>query len=710
MRTPKFTWKGWSAMNKNIPELFGNMVFNEEVMRQRLPREVSKSLITTMEEGKEIDPSIADVVANAMKDWAIEKGATHYTHWFQPLTGVTAEKHDSFIAPAPGGQVIMEFSGKCLIKGEPDASSFPSGGLRATFEARGYTAWDPASYAFVKDGTLYIPTAFCSYTGEALDAKTPLLRSIDAISNQGMRILRLFGDTTAKRLTTTVGAEQEYFIIDKKMYERRKDLIYTGRTLFGAPAPKGQELEDHYFGPLKPRIAAFMAELDEELWRLGILSKTKHNEAAPAQHELAPIFTTTNMSVDQNLLIMNYMKRIAEKHGLVCLLHEKPFAGVSGSGKHNNWSVGTDTGKNLFKPGKTPAENKQFLLMLAAVVKAVDDYQDLLRVSVAHAGNDHRLGASEAPPAIISMFIGDELEAVVDSIISGTHFKGTARGKMNLGIPSVPTFTKDTSDRNRTSPFAFTGNKFEFRMLGSSQNISMPNVVLNTAVAESFRQFADVLESAEDLDKALAKLIKDTFTRHRRILFNGNGYSTDWEEEAHRRGLSNLKTAPDAFKTFTSEKNVALFARHGVMSEVEMRSREEILYENYAKVINIEAKTMIEMAGREIIPAVTAYVKDVAKAAAAATAVVPSADVTAEIDTVTRLSLLIGKAYKTLATLREADDAAKQQETGEPMASYFLTHVIPVMRDLRETVDEMETLTATHYWPMPNYGDLLFSI
>lgn len=697
-------------MNKNIPELFGNMVFNEEVMRQRLPREVSKSLMKTMEEGKEIDPSIADVVANAMKDWAIEKGATHYTHWFQPLTGVTAEKHDSFIAPAPGGQIIMEFSGKCLIKGEPDASSFPSGGLRATFEARGYTAWDPASYAFVKDGTLYIPTAFCSYTGEALDAKTPLLRSIDAISNQGMRILRLFGDTTSRRLTTTVGAEQEYFIIDKKMYERRKDLIYTGRTLFGAPAPKGQELEDHYFGPLKPRIAAFMAELDEELWKLGILSKTKHNEAAPAQHELAPIFTTTNMSVDQNLLIMNYMKRIAEKHGLVCLLHEKPFAGVSGSGKHNNWSVGTDTGKNLFKPGKTPAENKQFLLMLAAVVKAVDDYQDLLRVSVAHAGNDHRLGASEAPPAIISMFIGDELEAVVDSIISGTHFKGATRGKMNLGIPSVPTFTKDTSDRNRTSPFAFTGNKFEFRMLGSSQNISMPNVVLNTAVAESFRQFADVLENAEDLDKALAKLIKETFTRHRRILFNGNGYSRDWEEEAARRGLSNLKTAPDAFKTFTDRKNVELFARHGVMSEVEMRSREEILYENYAKVINIEAKTMIEMAGREIIPAVTAYVKDVAKAAAATTAVVPTADVSAQIDTVTQLSALIGKAYGTLTALREADDAAKQQETGEAMASYFLSHVIPVMRELRETVDEMEALTAINYWPMPNYGDLLFSI
>ncbi len=697
-------------MNKNVPLLFGNMVFNEEVMRQRLPREVCKSLLKTMEEGKEIDPSIADVVANAMKDWAVEKGATHYTHWFQPLTGATAEKHDSFIAPTQGGTVVMEFSGKCLIKGEPDASSFPSGGLRATFEARGYTAWDPASYAFVKDGTLYIPTAFCSYTGEALDSKTPLLRSIDAISREGVRILRLFGDTTAKRLTTTVGAEQEYFIIDKEMYEQRKDLIYTGRTLFGAPAPKGQELEDHYFGPLKPRIAAFMAELDEELWKLGILSKTKHNEAAPAQHELAPIFTTTNMSVDQNLLIMGYMKRIAEKHGLVCLLHEKPFAGVSGSGKHNNWSVGTDTGKNLFKPGKTPAENKQFLLMLAAVVKAVDDYQDLLRVSVASAGNDPRLGGGEAPPAIVSMFIGDELQAVVDSIISGTDFKGAARGKMNLGIPSVPTFTKDTSDRNRTSPFAFTGNKFEFRMLGSSQNISMPNVVLNTAVAESFRQFADVLEGAKDFDKALAALIKETFTKHSRIFFNGNGYSEEWEKEAEKRGLSNLKTSVDAFKTFTSEKNVELFSRHGVMSAVEMTSREEILYENYAKVINIEAQTMIEMAGREIIPAVNAYVADVAATAAAKTAVIANIDISAETDIIERLSTLTSKAYKTLSALRDADNEAKRQPAGEEMAEYFLAHVIPVMQKLRETVDEMETLTASSYWPMPNYGDLMFSI
>ena len=697
-------------MVKNVPELFGNMVFNEEVMRQRLPREVCKSLMKTMAEGKEIDPSIADVVANAMKDWAIEKGATHYTHWFQPLTGQTAEKHDSFISPAPGGQVVMEFSGKCLIKGEPDASSFPSGGLRATFEARGYTAWDPASYAFVKDGTLYIPTAFCSYTGEALDAKTPLLRSMDAISKEGLRILRLFGDTTAKQLNTTIGVEQEYFIVDKAVFEQRKDLIYTGRTLFGAPAPKGQELEDHYFGPIKPRIAAFMAELDEELWRLGILSKTKHNEAAPAQHELAPIFTTTNMSVDQNLLIMSMMKTIADKHGLVCLLHEKPFAGVNGSGKHNNWSIATDAGKNLLKPGKTPAENKQFLLMLAAVIKAVDDYQELLRISVAYAGNDHRLGAGEAPPAIVSMFIGDDLQAVVDSIVSGTALKGSARGKMNLGVPTVPTFTKDTSDRNRTSPFAFTGNKFEFRMLGSSQNVAMPNVVLNTAVAESFAQFADVLEAAPDFDKALSELIKDTFTKHSRILFNGNGYAKEWEAEAERRGLANLRTAVDAFKTFTAEKNIALFKKHGVMNEVEMKSREEILFENYAKVINIEAQTMIEMAGREIIPAVNAYVAEVAAAAAAKTAVIPTADISAETDIITRLSTLTGKAYKTLTELREADNAAKREKAGEEMATFFLERVIPLMNALRETVDEMETLTAIDYWPMPNYGDLLFSI
>jgi glutamine synthetase len=697
-------------MTKNVPEIFGSMVFNEEVMRQRLPYEVFKSLKKTVEQGKEIDPSIADVVANAMKDWAIEKGATHYTHWFQPLTGVTAEKHDSFIAPIGGGKVVMEFSGKELIKGESDASSFPSGGLRATFEARGYTAWDPASYAFVKDGTLYIPTAFCSYTGEALDTKTPLLRSMDAISAQGVRLLRLFGDNEAKRITTTVGVEQEYFIIDKEMYEQRKDLIYTGRTLFGASAPKGQELEDHYFGELKTRIGAYMAELDEELWKLGILSKTKHNEGAPAQHELAPIYSTTNMAIDQNLLIMTYMKKVAERHGLVCLLQEKPYKGVSGSGKHNNWSIGTDTGKNLLKPGKTPAENKQFLLILAAVVKAVDDYQDLLRLSVAFAGNDHRLGANEAPPAIISMFIGDDLQEVVDSIIRGTSYKNHDKVKMNLGIPTVPTFTKDTTDRNRTSPFAFTGNKFEFRMPGASQNMAMPNIVLNTIVAESFRQFCDELEGAEDFDAAVAKLIKDTITEHSRIIFNGDGYSEEWEREAARRGLLNLKTSVDAYKTFSAEKNVKLFSTHGVMSETEIRSREEILCENYAKIINIEAQTMIEMAARDLLPAVNSYVADVAAGAAAKTAVIPTVDISMETDVIEGLSRLVGEGYLALKALKKVVAEAAAKPKGEKMAEAFCKKVIPAMQKLREKVDAAEVMTASEYWPVPTYGDMMFRV
>ena len=557
---------------KRMTELFGCMVFNDDVMRERLPKEVYKSLTRTVATGKQIDPSIADVVANAMKDWAVEKGATHYTHWFQPLTGVTAEKHDAFISPVGACKVVMEFSGKELIRGESDASSFPSGGLRATFEARGYTAWDPASYAFVKDGTLYIPTAFCSYTGEALDAKTPLLRSMDAISTQALRILRIFGDHTTRRVDVNVGAEQEYFIIDKAMYDRRPDLVFAGRTLFGAPAPKGQELEDHYFGPLKTRIAAFMTDLDEALWRMGINAKTKHNEVAPAQHELAPIYANANIAVDQNLLVMEFMKKIAEKHGLVCLLHEKPYAGVNGSGKHNNWSL-TANGKNLLDPGKTPGENMQFLLILAAVLKAVDDYQELLRVSVAYAGNDHRLGANEAPPAIISVFVGEELSALIDSIVDGKTYRGAKTAMMDLGIPTIPVFRKDTTDRNRTSPLAFTGNKFEFRMPGSSQNIALPNTVLNTAVAESFRQFADVLEKAEDTDAALAGLLKETFAAHRRILFDGNGYSADWEREAARRGLRNLKNSVEAFRTFTDENKMRLFCSFGVMSEVEMRSR-----------------------------------------------------------------------------------------------------------------------------------------
>jgi len=697
-------------MNKNVPSIFGSMVFNDDVMRQRLPNEVYKSLTKTIATGRTIDASVADVVANAMKDWAIEKGATHYTHWFQPLTGVTAEKHDSFISPVGPCKVVMEFSGKELIKGESDASSFPSGGLRATFEARGYTAWDPASYAFVKDGTLYIPTAFCSYTGEALDTKTPLLRSMDAISTQGLRLLRFFGDTSSKRLNTTVGAEQEYFIIDKEIYDRRRDLLYTGRTLFGAPAPKGQELEDHYFGPLKSRISAFMSDLDMELWTLGINSKTKHNEAAPAQHELAPIFSTTNIAVDHNLLIMEYMKKIAEKHGLVCLLHEKPYAGVNGSGKHNNWSLCTDKGKNLLDPGKTPNENMKFLLILAAVIKAVDDYQDLMRMSVAHAGNDHRLGANEAPPAIVSIFVGEELNSIIDAIVSGNVYHAGKVGIMDLGIPSVPTFRKDTTDRNRTSPLAFTGNKFEFRMLGSSQNIAMPNIVLNTAVAESFRQFADELEDAEDLDEAMTALLRKTFAEHRRIIFDGNGYSEEWEKEAERRGLLNLRTSVDAYRCFNLPKNVELFKRHGVMNEIEINSREDILFENYCKIVNIEALTMIEMASRDIIPAVNEYVADVANGACAKKSFLKDVDCSIEERLVRRLSELNAKAYAAVEELRREEAQAAATADLEARAESYCHRVLPAMTDLRVCVDEMETMVASEYWPLPSYGDMMFRV
>ncbi|MBQ9112166.1 MAG: glutamine synthetase III [Clostridia bacterium] len=697
-------------MTKKIPEIFGCMVFSDEVMRERLPKEVYKSLTKTIATGRTIDASIADVVANAMKDWAIEKGATHYTHWFQPLTGVTAEKHDSFISPVGNCKVVMEFSGKELIKGESDASSFPSGGLRATFEARGYTAWDPASYAFVKDGTLYIPTAFCSYTGEALDTKTPLLRSMDAINAQGLRILRLFGDSNSKRLNITVGAEQEYFIVDKENYDKRKDLIYTGRTLFGAPAPKGQELEDHYFGPLKTRISAYMADLDEALWKLGINSKTKHNEAAPAQHELAPIYETTNMAVDHNLLTMEYMKKIAEKHGLVCLLHEKPYEGVNGSGKHNNWSICTDTGKNLLDPGKTPAENAKFLLILAAIVKAVDDYQDLMRISIAYAGNDHRLGADEAPPAIVSIFVGEELEQIIKSIVDGTSYKGAKAGIMDLGVPTVPTFRKDTTDRNRTSPFAFTGNKFEFRMLGSSQNIAMPNIVLNTAVAESFKQFADVLEVAEDFDAAVSRLTKETFAAHMRILFDGDGYSEEWEKEAAARGLLNLKTSVEAYKYFNLPKNVKLFIDHGVMSEVEINSREEIYFENYSKIVNIEALTMIEMASRDIIPAVNAYVAEVSDQASAKLAVMPDIDVSVEKSIISELSDLNAKAYKAMLALKTAESDAAKIADAVARAEAYCDKVIPAMNLLRSYVDAMEPITASDFWPLPTYGDLMFRV
>ena len=694
--------------NKHVPELFGSMVFNDDVMRQRLPKEVYKSLTKTIATGRTIDASIADVVANAMKDWALEKGATHYTHWFQPLTGVTAEKHDAFIAPLAGDKVVMEFSGKELIRGEPDASSFPSGGLRATFEARGYTAWDPASYAFVKDGTLYIPTAFCSYTGEALDTKTPLLRSMDAISEQCLRILRLFGDRTTRRVTTTVGAEQEYFLVNKDYYEQRKDLMYCGRTLFGAPAPKGQEMDDHYFGPIKPKVAAFMDELDEELWKLGINAKTEHNEAAPAQHELAPIYATTNMAVDQNLLTMEYMRLVAERHGLVCLLHEKPYAGVNGSGKHNNWSLTTDGGKNLIDPGKTPRENTRFLFFLAAIVRAVDEYQDLLRLSVAYPGNDHRLGGYEAPPAIISMFLGEDLDEIIDSIVRDVAYTDHSAATMNLGIPSVPTFRKDTTDRNRTSPIAFTGNKFEFRSLGSSQNIAMPNVVLNTAVASVLADMADKLESAESFQSAVVQVIKETFAAHRRIIFNGNGYSAEWTAEAARRGLGNLRTTVEACETLTAEKNVALFTRFGILSPVELHARQEILLENYAKVLNIEAQTMIVMASRQIIPAVEGYIAKLGKTARAKLAVCDDPSVVRmERELITRLSELNTAAYDAVAALRQADREATAAGDALAVARAFRDKVVPAMAALRAPVDEMETMVASADWPLPTYGEMM---
>ena len=685
------------------------MVFNDRVMRERLPREVYKSLIKTIAVGKAIDPSIADCVANAMKDWAIEKGATHFTHWFQPLTGVSAEKHDAFLSPVGNCEVIMEFSGKELIKGESDASSFPSGGLRATFEARGYTMWDPASYAFVKDGSLYIPTAFCSYTGEALDTKTPLLRSMEAVSDQMLRLLRLFGDSETSRVTCTVGAEQEYFLVDREHYKKRKDLIYTGRTLFGAPAPKGQELEDHYFGSLRTRVSEYMHELDETLWVLGINSKTKHNEGAPAQHELAPIFCTTNLAVDQNVLIMEYMKKIAEKHGLSCLLHEKPFEGINGSGKHNNWSLATDTGKNLFKPGKTPAENAQFMLILAGVVRMVDEYADLLRLSIASAGNDHRLGAHEAPPAIVSMFIGEDLEAIVESIVDGTAYTNTKGGTMDMGVPGLPTFKKDTTDRNRTSPFAFTGNKFEFRMVGASQNVAMPNIVLNTAAAAVFKDFADKLEKAENFDLAVKELIKETFTKHKRVIFNGNGYAGEWEKEAEKRGLPNFRRSVDAFKQLTAEKNVKLFTEMGVMSATELESRQEILLENYSKIINIEALTMIDMVKRDYLPAVSKFVSALAENVQTKRGL--NISCVYEASVARQLSDLMTETYETVNELETAEKFACGRNCDRTaQAECYSETIIPIMETLREKVDTMETLTASEYWPVPTYGDLTYYV
>ena len=695
---------------ERIPDIYSSMVFSEDVMRERLPKDVYKSLLSTIATGKEIDAGIADVVAGAMKDWAIEHGATHFTHWFQPLTGVTAEKHDAFLSPVGGGKAIMEFSGKELIRGEPDASSFPSGGLRATFEARGYTAWDPASYAFIKDGSLYIPTAFCSYGGEALDTKTPLLRSMDAISSAALRIVRLFGDTNAERVIPTVGAEQEYFLIDEADFRARRDLYYCGRTLFGAPAVKGQELEDHYFGTLPTRVSEFMKELDTELWRLGISAKTKHNEAAPSQHELAPIFTTTNLAVDHNLLTMEYMRRLAPKHGMACLLAEKPFDGINGSGKHNNWSLSTDTGKNLLKPGKNPAENKQFLLILAAVVRAVDDYQDLLRISAATAGNDCRLGGHEAPPAIMSVFLGEELETIVASIIDGSHYSKRDTKYMSLGVPSVPTIRRDTTDRNRTSPFAFTGNKFEFRMIGSSQNIALANIVLNTAVAESLCDFADRLEETVDFDGTLSAILADTFKSHARILFSGNSYSPEWEAEAARRGLSNFKTSPEAYAHFTDEKNVKLFSKFGVMSKTEMLSRREIFFESYRKIKNIEAKTMLEMTVRDIIPAVSKYVGTLAETVNARLAISKSISVAAECDIIERLSELLERTYDAYGALQRAESVAVSKSSSEEAAFYYKNSVIPKMDALRRVVDTMETLTDRTAWPMPTYGDITYKI
>ncbi len=692
----------------HIPEKFGCRVFNDECMKERLPQEVYDSIMRTIAADSQIDPSIADIVAAAMKEWAIELGATHYTHWFQPLSGVTAEKHDAFLTPVGRSRVIMEFSGKELIRGESDASSFPTGGLRATFEARGYTAWDPASFAYVKDGSLYIPTAFCSYTGEALDTKTPLLRSMDALSREAVRILRLFGDTTTDRVDTTVGAEQEYFLIDERDYDARRDLFFTGRTLFGAPAPKGQQLDDHYYGALKTRVSEFMAELDRELWELGIPSKTKHNEVAPSQHEMAPVFCTVNLAVDQNLLVMETMKHVAERHGLVCLLHEKPFAGVNGSGKHNNWSI-TAGGKNLLKPGKTPAENIQFLLFLAAVIKAVDEYQDLLRLSVASASNDHRLGVGEAPPAIVSMFIGDDLEAIVDAVIAGQTHHAASREVMNLHTQSIPTFMRDTTDRNRTSPFAFTGNKFEFRMVGSSQNVAMPNIVLNTIVAESLRQFADELEGTADFDTAVRALVRRTFTEHRRIIFNGNGYSEEWKCEAAYRGLTNLPTAVDAFPVLTAEKNVRLFEMHGVMNAAELASRREILFENYEKVVNIEACTMIDMAMKDYIPAVNAYIAEVAAVKEAKTSSI-GYSCRMETELLTRLCSLVEQAYDLTEHLKAETASAASEREVEAKAVAFKDRVLPVMAELRAAVDAMEEYTAADAWPMPTYAELTFGV
>ena len=695
----------------DLTELFGSMVFNEDAMRQYLSSNSFSAWKECIENQTALDLAIANDIADAMKHWAIERGATHFTHWFQPMTGYTAEKHDSFITPAPGGKVLLEFSGKELVRGEPDASSFPSGGLRATFEARGYTAWDPTAYAFLRDNTLYIPTVFYSYSGQVLDKKTPLLRSMDEVSRQAVRILRLFGDTATKRVTAQVGPEQEYFLIDEKDFAKRMDLRLCGRTLFGASAPKGQELEDHYFGAIKPRVAAFMKDLDEELWKLGILAKTKHNEVAPAQHELAPIFTTTNVATDHNQLTMETMKNVAAKHGLVCLLNEKPFEGVNGSGKHNNWSISTDTGKNLLDPGKEPEKNTQFLLFLAAVIKGVDEYQDLLRISVASAGNDHRLGANEAPPAIVSMFLGDELEGILEAIEKDEPYTGIEAKQLQTGVHVLPDLAMDTTDRNRTSPFAFTGNKFEFRMLGSAISISCPNIMLNTIAAEELRQFADELEGTADLEGDVRKIVRRVMQQHKRIIFNDDGYSEAWTEEAKRRGLLNLPTTVDALPRYLDQKNVELFTSHKIYTEAEMEARYETIIEEYSKTLNIEALTMSEMVRRDILPAVSGYIASLAEAVASKRAAVAGLPCAAETSLIQKLSSLLDSAYEKVEALDTlVADGKAESHNALTAATYYKDVIIPAMNELRAVVDQMEVDTASQFWPYPSYGDLMFRV
>jgi glutamine synthetase len=695
---------------ETVADYFGSMVFNDKKMRECLPKETYKALKETTREGKNLDLNIANVVAHAMKEWALDHGVTHYTHWFQPMTGITAEKHESFIAPTKDGLAIMEFSGKELIQGEPDASSFPSGGLRATFEARGYTAWDPSSPAFIKENTLCIPTAFCSYSGEVLDKKTPLLRSMEAINEQAVRILHLFGKSDVKRVVTTVGPEQEYFLLDKELFLKRKDLINSGRTLLGARPPKGQEMEDHYFGSLKPRVAAYMKELDIELWKLGILAKTEHNEVAPSQHELAPIFTTSNIATDHNQLTMEIMKKVADRHGLVCLLHEKPFAGVNGSGKHNNWSISTDTGVNLLEPGDSPKDNEQFLLFLVAVIAAVDDYQDLMRVSVASAGNDHRLGANEAPPAIVSMFLGDELTGILDSIANGTVSANKERKSMLLGVHVLPPFPKDTTDRNRTSPFAFTGNKFEFRMLGSSFSVSGPNIILNTIIADRLQLFAEQLEGAKDFSLALANLVKETYQQHRRIVFNGNNYSAEWVEEASRRGLLNLKSTVDALPTFIAPKNIEVFKKFNIFSTTEIHSRYDIVMENYAKTVNIEALTQVDMIRKQVLPAVSHFTGSLAQSVVGKHAVAPSLALSYETELISRLSDLCDSLAKETSELEKLVLEAKMIGDTTESARFYHAQILPAMATSRAICDEMELLVSDQDWPLPTYEQLLFSV